>query len=98
MARRGGALTHYVERIDLCAHWWPGRSADHVVTGANRWRAQLGLSLLLVTRCSPDFARVTPRGVPGGSHFLAPMAIARHSRQPCTNANDLRRSRRTPTY
>src|SRR5882724_8963381 len=98
MARCGGAITHYVERIDLCADWRPGCGADHFVAGANRRSSQLGLSLLLVARCGADFARVARRGLRERSHFLAPMASARHRRQPGANANDLRRERRTPTY
>src|SRR5215475_9580623 len=98
MARCGSALTHYVERIDVCADRRPGRGANHVPAGANWWRAQLGLSLLLVARCRADPARVAARGISRGGHFLAPMVVACHRRQPGANANDLRRARRTATY
>src|SRR5436190_13712160 len=97
MARCGGALTHYIERIDLCAYWRLGCGAYHFVARANRRSSQLGLSLLLVARCGADPARVAARGVPRGSHFLAPMAIARHCGDPGPNANDLQRERGAPT-
>src|SRR6516162_10022931 len=94
MARRGGALTDYVERFDLCADWRPGRGSHYFLARANRWRAQLGLSLLLAARCSADFARVTARRLSRGSYFVAPMVIACHCGKPGPNANDLRRQRR----
>src|SRR5215813_6418764 len=97
MARCGGALTHYVERIDLCSDRRLGGGTDHVPARANWWRAQLGLSLLLVARCCADPARAAARGVSRGSHVLAPMVVAGHRRQPGANANDLRRPRRTAT-
>src|SRR3954463_8749561 len=97
MARRGGAVTHYLERIDLCAYWRVSRGPYHFIARENRRSSQLGLSLLLVTRCGADLTRVTPRRISRGSEILAGMASARHRWQPCANANDLRRERRTPT-
>ena len=75
MARRDSALTHYVERIDLCANWRVGCGAYHFVARANRRSSQLGLSLLLVARCGADFTRVTPRGLSRGGEILAGMAV-----------------------
>src|SRR3954463_12430592 len=97
MARRGGAVTHYLERIDLCAYWRVSRGAYDFLTRENRRSSQLGLSLLLVERCGADLTRVTPRWVSRGSEIVAGMASARHRRQPGANANHLRRKRRTPT-
>src|SRR5207249_9349944 len=97
MARCDRALTHDAERIDLRTYWWPGCSAYHFTPRTNRRRAQLGLSILLVARCGAHFACVTARWLSRGSYFLAPMAAARHRGQPGTNANYLRRSRRTPS-
>ena len=83
MARCDSALTHYAQRTDLCANWRVGCGAYHFVTGANRRRSQLGLSLLLVARCGADFARVTRARViarkrnPGGNGFCAPSPAAR---------------------
>src|SRR5215216_1722791 len=95
MARCRSALTHYVERIDLCADWRAGCGAYHFVARANRRSSQLGLSLLLVARCGADFACVAARWLSRGSHFLASMATTRHRRQPGTDANHLRSTRRT---
>src|SRR5207244_4672629 len=92
MARCGGALTHHAERVDLCAYWRPGSSADHLVTGANRRCSQLGISLLLVARRGADFARVNARGLSRYRHILAAMAIARTSRKLRTIELDLRRA------
>src|SRR4051795_10722551 len=97
MARCRGALTDYVERIDLRAHWRSRCGAYHFIARENRRSSQLGLSLLLVTRCGADLTRVTARGISRGSEILAGMASARYRWQPCANANDLRRERRTPT-
>src|SRR5438094_5633162 len=97
MARCGGALTDYAERINLCAYRRPGRCAYHFIAGANRRRPQLGLSLLLVARCGVDPAGVNAGGLSRGSYILAAMAAARYCRQPGANANNLRRARRTPS-
>src|SRR4030095_7847021 len=96
MARSNRALTGYAEGSDLCANWWFGCRAYHFITGANRGRPKLGLSLLLVARRRADFARVNGRGLSRGSHVLAPMAAARDRGQPGRNSNDLRREWRTP--
>src|SRR5438045_7895339 len=97
MARCGGALAHYVERIDLRADWRAGCGAYHFIARENRRSSQLGLPLLLAARCCADFTRVTPRWIPRGGEIVARMASARYRWQPCANANDLRRERRTPT-
>src|SRR6476469_10585505 len=98
MARCDRALTHNAQRTKLCADWRLGCGAYHFVARANRRRAQLGLSLLLVARCGADLTRVTRRRVSRGGEILAGMASARDRGQPGANANDLRRERRTPTY
>src|SRR3954465_6022527 len=98
MARCGGALTRYVERIDLRAYWRVSRGAYHFVAREKRRGSPLGISLMLGARRGADFTRVTPRWISRGSEIVARMAAACHRWQPCANADDLRRKRRTPTY
>src|SRR5215471_10377011 len=95
MARGRDALANRTKGVDLCADWWAGGGAYHLAAGANRKCSQLGLSVLLASRCGVDLARVNARGLSRRSRVMAAMASARDCRKPGPNANHLRRARRT---
>src|SRR4051812_2907191 len=97
MERCGDAFARYPERPDLWADWWYRRCGDHLVTGKNRGRAQLGLSLLLVARCDFHALRTRESRLPRRSEELARMAFARDRRDPVANADALWRERRAPS-
>src|SRR4030095_2392291 len=97
MARCDRALTHYVKRPDLCAHWGIGCGAHHFIAGTHRRRPELGLSLLLVARRGAHFACVNERGVSRGSNVVASMVAARHRGEPGNAGNNLPRAWGAPS-
>src|SRR2546423_15634733 len=96
MARRRDALADRAEGFDLRAHRRTRRGAYHFVARANRRFSQLGLSVLLAARCRVDLAGVNARGLSRRGRVMAAMASARDRRKSGPNANNLRRTRRTP--
>src|ERR687889_244317 len=82
LGRGREAIAGDAESADLQPNWWHRRRAYDVVTGGDRRRAELGLSLLLDPRCHSDpllaaELRLQRRG--GG---LAALATALRRRAP----------------
>src|SRR5207253_8689899 len=95
MAGRRDALVDRAQGFNLCADWRVGGGAYHLVARTNRRCSQLGLSILLVARCRVDLAGANACGLSRRSAVLAAMASARDRRKCGSNANNLRRARRT---
>ena len=70
--------------------------ADDIVAGGNRWRTQLGLSLLLAARCDLHTLRVESGRILRRSEIVARMVAAGHRRRAIADANTVWRKRRAP--
>ena len=72
------------------------RGADHVAAGGLRWRAQLGLPLLLAARRGPDARVAARRRLRAGSAALAQLAAEGRRRRPRRPADHVHRRRWPP--
>src|SRR5262249_27223934 len=68
---RDPALAHHAQGTDLRADRRHHRRADHVVAGAARRNAQLGLSVLLAARRDAHAPRIDECRLSGGGAVLA---------------------------
>src|SRR5262245_12203887 len=82
LSRRGVALLGRAQGPHVPADRRDRRRPDDVAAGMAGWRAQLGLSLLLVTRRDPDPARAPRRRLRRGGGGVAGLAVAGGGRRP----------------
>ena len=96
MERCGGPVAGCAKGTDLRADRRHCGSGNHVIAGTNRRGAQLGLSLLLASRCDSDAFRANALGVYRRGPLMAQVVAPRNCRQPGPNANHVWRQWRTP--
>ncbi len=94
LARRGQAITDHVEGSHLRADRRHRRCADDLAAGEHRWRAQLGLSVLLAARRDVYAVRAVARRLSRRGAGVAGVAAARGRRQAPGSADHLWHRRR----
>src|SRR5215471_19952442 len=87
-------FAHYIEGIDLCAHWRNRRRGDNLLARAPRRRSQLGLSLLLAKGRDLHAPGIHASRVLRRSAGLARLARPRRRRQSRAGPDRVRRRRR----
>src|SRR5262249_44927227 len=97
MAGTGGPLADHLAHDDIPPDRGDCRGADHLVARTPRWRAQLGLPLLLDPRRDPDPLRAAIVRLSRRSARVARMAVAGGCRTPGRNADYVRPGRRAAT-